>query len=149
MKNIRNKKTNPVPDVVLSKRTGLIILGMLLLLDTIFDILRGTQGNPLFKPIENAFGIWIFPFLVPFALVFFYIIIKLLGQFVEKMDRTTHSEEILLTALVIIFVVHDMWVFSVDYMGFRLIRSYYQMIPIYIIVGMAYALWAQHIIKTR
>ena len=143
------KKINSTPSIALSKRNGLITLGILLLIDTIFDVLRGTQGNPLFKSIENAFGIWIFPLLVPIALVFFYIAVKLLGQLVEKIDRTPYSEEILLMALVIIFVVHDIWVFSVDYMGFRLIRSYYQMIPIYIAVGMAYALWAQHIMKNK
>ncbi len=138
-----------IPSVVLSRRNGLIILGMLLLLDTVFDVLRGTQGNPLFKPIENAFGIWVFPFLVPFALAFFYLAARLLGRVVEKIDRTPHSEEILLTALVVIFAVHDFWVFSVDYLGFRLVRSYYQMIPVYIIIGLAYSLWAERLIRSR
>ncbi len=142
-------KPNPVSKTVLSRRTGLIILGALLLLDTIFDVLRGTQGNPLFKPIENTFGIWVFPLLVPFALVFFYAVAKALGWIVEKVDRTPYSEGIILTALVLIFALHDIWVFSVDYLGFRLIRSYYQMIPIYIVVGMAYALWAQYTVKNK
>ena len=72
---------------VLQKRTGFILLGALLFLDTIFDVMRGTQGNPLYKPIENAFGIWVFPLLVPFALVFFYLVVKAAGWLVVKFDR--------------------------------------------------------------
>ncbi|HLD49009.1 MAG TPA: hypothetical protein VJB11_01460 [archaeon] len=137
------------PKIILSKKAGLITLAVLLLLDTFFDILRGTQGNPLFKPIENAFGIWVFPLLVPFAVAFFYLVVKAIGWVVTKTDKTPHSEELLLTALVIIFAAHDIWVFSVDYLGFRLIRNYLQMIPVYIIIGLAYALWAEHVVKKR
>ncbi len=148
MKRKKNKafymKPDRKPKVILSKKKGLIILAALLLLDTFFDVIRGTQGNPLFKPIENAFGIWAFPFLVPFAVAFFYAVAKLLGWVVTKVDKTRYSEEILLSALVMIFVAHDIWVFSVDYLGFSLIRNYLQMIPVYIVVGLAYALWAQN-----
>ncbi|MBI5060686.1 MAG: hypothetical protein HZB67_00050 [Candidatus Aenigmarchaeota archaeon] len=133
--------------VFLSKRSGLIALALLLLLDTVFDILRGTQGNQLWKPIENAFGIWVFPLLVPVALVLFYLAIKAMGWLVYRIDKTPHAEEILLTVFVIIFVVHDLWVFSSDYLGFRLIKSFYHMIPIYIIIGLSYALWAEHALK--
>ncbi len=128
----------------LSKRNGILALGALLLLDTLFDVARGTQGNPLYKPIENAFGITVFPLLVPIALLFFYIIVKIAAWLIAKVERTKHSEEIMLTTLVIIFAVHDAWVFSVDYLGFNVINSYIQMIPIYIAVGLAYSLWAEN-----
>ncbi len=133
--------------VVLSKTAGFIIFGLLLLIDTIFDVLRGTQGNPLFKPIENAFGINIFPLLVPFVLVFFYGIIKLIAWIVLKIEKIPNIEEILLTTLIIIFFVHDIWVFSVDYLNFSLIKNYRKMIPIYIIVGLIYSLWAERALK--
>ncbi len=123
------------------------MLAMLLLLDTIFDVLRGTQGNPLYKPIENAFGIQVFPLLVPLALVFFYIVVKAFAWLVVKIDNTPHCEEILLTAFVLIFTAHDIWVFSADYLGFRLIKSFYHMIPVYIVLGLGYALWAEHVAR--
>lgn len=133
--------------VFLSKTAGFIILGLLLLTDTIFDVLRGTQGNPLYKPIENAFGINIFPLLVPFALVFFYGIIKLIAWIAVKIEKVPNIEEILLTTLVIIFFVHDIWVFSVDYLSFALIRNYHKMIPVYIIIGLIYSTWAERKLK--
>ena len=135
--------------VVLSKTAGFIILGLLLLIDTIFDVLRGTQGNPLFNPIENTFGINAFPLLVPFALVFFYGVIKIVAWIVLKIEKVPNMEEILLTTLVIIFFVHDMWVFSVDYLNFSLIRDYHKMIPIYIIIGLAYSTWAERSLKRK
>lgn len=128
----------------LPKKPALIGLGMLLLLDTIFDVLRGTQGNPLFKPIENAFGIWAFPLLVPLALAFFYAVVKFVGMVVQKTDPVPHVEEILFTALVIIFAVHDTLIFFADYLGVRLITSFPQMIILYTAIGFGYSLWAEH-----
>lgn len=132
---------------VLTRRAALIALAALLLIDTLFDILRGTQGNPIFKPIENAFGIGVFPLLVPFAVLFFYLVAKALAWVVVKTDKTPSAEELLLTTFVVIFVVHDLWVFSLGYLGFSFIRDYRQMIPVYIVAGLAYALWAERRLK--
>ena len=128
-------------------RRAIVVLAILLLIDTFFDILRGTQGNPLFKPIENAFGVWAFPFLVPPVVALLYFLSIGIGKIVEKADKITNGKEIILTTLVVIFVIHDIWVFSLDYLGFRLIKSYLHMIPIYIIAGIAYSWWAEKSVK--
>ena len=137
------------PKYILTKRQGLAVLFILLLIDTLFDVIRGTQGNPIFKPIENSFGIWVFPFLVPFVVVFFYAVVKFFGRVVYKIDKTPHADEILLTALAVIFAVHDIWVFSLDFLGFSLIKDFRHMIPVYIVAGLAYALWIEHRMRKK
>ena len=130
-------------------RTSIAALAFLLLIDTFFDILRGTQGNPIFKPIENAFGVWAFPLLVPPAVILFYLLSVGIGKIINKADKVTSGKEIILTTLVVIFAIHDIWVFSLDYLGFTLIKNYLHMIPVYIIGGIAYSWWAEKSVKVK
>ena len=128
---------------VLSKKIGWIVLAILVFLDAFLDVIRGVEGNPLWTPIVNIVGIKYVPLLVPFALLLFYLVVKALGWLVEKMDKTPRSEELVLTSLVIVYAVFDIWIISVDFLGFRLISNFRYMIIPLTIIGLGYALLAQ------
>ena len=128
---------------VLSKKIGWVILALLVFLDSFLDVIRGVEGNPLWKPVVNAIGIKNVPFLVPLVLLLFYLVVKVLGWLVEKTDKTPNSEELVLTSLVIVYAVFDIWTISVDFLGFRLIPNFRYMVIPMAIIGMGYALWAQ------
>ncbi len=128
---------------VLSKKAGWVSLAVLVLIDAFLDVIRGVEGNPLWMPIINIIGIKNAPFLAPLVLLLFYVVVKALGWIVEKADKTTNSEELILTALVIAYAVFDIWAVSVDFLGFKLIPDFKYMILPMIIVALGYALWAQ------
>ena len=128
---------------VLSKGIGWSLLAGLILIDAFLDVIRGVEGNPLWIPIINMIGIKNVPFLAPFVLALFYAVVKALGWLVDKIDKTPRSEELVLTALVIVYAVFDIWAVSVDFFGFGLIPNFRYMIIPLIIIGMGYALWAQ------
>lgn len=132
---------------VLSKKSGWIILAILVFLDSFLDIIRGVEGNPLWIPVLNKIGINNAPFLVPLVLLLFYLVVKALGWLVEKIDKTPRSEELILTSLVIVFAVFDIWVISVDFLGFKLIPNFRYMIIPLTIIGLGYALCAQRILE--
>ncbi len=135
--------------MILAKRNGWIALAMLLLTDTLLDVIRGTQGNPLWKPLENAIGINAFPLLVPLALLFFYPVVKALGWIVKRYDRFPQGEELVLTALVVIFALHDALIIAADFFSIRLLRNQGEMIALYTIAGIAYGSLAEHKMKKR
>ena len=132
---------------ILSKKFAWIFLAVLVFIDSFLDVIRGAEGNSLWMPIVNAIGIKNVLFLVPFVLLFFYLIIKGIGWLVKKIDKTTNSEELVLTALVIVYAVFDIWLISVDFLGFKLISDFHYMIIPLTIIGLAYALWAQRKLK--
>ena len=128
---------------VLSKKTGWIVLAILVFVDAFLDVIRVVEGNPLWIPIINIIGINNAPFLVPFVLLLFYLAVKVLSWLVEKIDKTPMAEELILTALVVVYAVFDIWAISVDFLGFRLIPNFRYMIIPLTIIGLGYALWAQ------
>lgn len=136
-------------DPVLSKKIGWIVLAILVFIDAFLDVIRGVEGNPLWIPIVNIIGINNVPFLVPFVLLLFYLAVKALGWLVEKIDKTPRSEELVLTALVVVYAIFDIWLISMDFLGFRLITNFRYMIIPLTIIGLGYALWAQRIAGKR
>ena len=128
---------------VLSKKAGWISLAVLVLIDAFLDVIRGAEGNPLWIPVINAVGIKNTPFLAPLVLLLFYIAVKALSWLVERADKTPKSEELVLTSLVVVYAVFDIWAISVDFLGFRLIPNFRYMIIPLTIIGLGYALWAQ------
>lgn len=128
---------------VLSKKVGWILITILVLIDALLDVVRGREGNPLWKPLVELIGINNVPVLVPFILLLFYLVVKGAGWLVEKADKTNNSEELVLTALVIIYAAYDVWVVSVDFLGFRLITNFRYITMPLIIIALGYALWAQ------
>ena len=128
---------------VLSKKVGWILITIFVFIDAFLDVIRGVEGNPLWIPIIKIIGINYVPFLVPVVLLLFYLVVKLLGFLVMKADKTPKAEELVLTALVIVYGFFDIWVISVDFFNFRLIKNFRIMIIPLTIIGLSYALWAQ------
>ena len=135
--------------VFLSKKISVILLIILVYIDALLDIIRGKEGNPLWIPFVDNFGIYIVLILAPFVILLFYLFIKCLAKIVVKVDKTPFAEEILLTALVVIYGFFDLWLISVDFFGFKLIKNFYYTIPFLIIIGLIYALWAEWMVKKR
>ncbi|MFH1585141.1 MAG: hypothetical protein ABIB79_00045 [archaeon] len=142
------KKEGTKSKVVLSKKAGWIILAVLVLLDAFLDVRRGVEGNPLWQPIVNIIGINYVPVLVPFVLLIFYFVVKGGAWLTRKVDKITiKSEELVLTSLVLAYLVFDLWVISVDFLGFRLIKNHYYLTPILVIVVLIYSIWAEKKLK--
>ena len=120
---------------------------LLLFVDAFLGVARGVEGNPLWKPLVNTFGIKAVPFLVRLLLPFFYLVVKIFGGLIRKVDRLPQGEELVLTALVLAYAIYDFWVILFDFFEFRLIRNHYQIIPILIVTTVAYALWAEYQMK--
>ncbi len=135
--------------VYLTKKQGWIVFTTLVFIDSFLTVIRGVEGNPLWIPIVNAIGITLVPLLVPLILPLYYVAVKVLGAVAGRVDKTPHAEEIILTALVIIYAAFDIWLVASGFLGFRLIRNFYQTIPLLIIIGLAYALWAQYNVKKK
>jgi len=135
-------------NAVLSKKAGWIILAVLVFLDAFLDVIRGTEGNPLWQPILNYVGIQYTPIFVPFVLLLFYFVVKGGAWLTRKVDKIqTNPEELALTSLVLAYFVFDLWVISVDFFGFRLIKSHYYLTPILVVIVLAYSLWAERKLK--
>ena len=126
---------------------GWILLAVLVFLDAFLDVLRGREGNPLWKPVINIIGIEYVPLLVPLIIILFYVVVRAGGWLIEKVDKLPQSKEIVLTCLVFAFAVYDIWVIAVDFFNFTLIQNHLHMIPILIIVVLGYALWAEYMLK--
>lgn len=133
--------------VFLSKKAGWLFLIILVYIDAFLDIIRGKEGNPLWMPFVERFGIYVVLFLAPFVILLFYFALKILAKIIIKIDKTPFAEEILLTALVIIYFLFDLWLISADFFGFKLIKNFRYTIPFLIVAGLIYALWAEHKVK--
>jgi len=146
-KKIVNKKTK----VVLSKKAGWIILVCLVLFDALLDVIfaggKGLESNIL-KPIANLVGISNPLLLTPIVLAIFYFVVKGGGWLTKKADKIPDkAEELVLTTLVIIYGVFDLWLVLVYFFNFSLIKNYFYLIPILIVIGIAYSWWAENKIK--
>ena len=134
--------------VVLSKKVGWIVLTVLLFTDAFLNVIRGAEGNPIWKPILNYVGIQYTPIFVPFVLLIFYFVVKGGAWLSRKVDKIPiKSEELVLTSLVLAYFVFDLWVISVDFFDFRLIKNNYYLTSILVIVVLIYGLWAEHKLK--
>ena len=136
---------------VLSKTYGWIILVALVLLDAILDIIfakgSGVQSG-IWKPISNLSGINNPLFLTPIVLVLFYLLVKGGAWLTKKTDKIGfYAEELVLTTLVIVYGVFDLWLISVYLLNFTLIKNHYYLIPILIVIGIAYSWWAEKKLK--
>src|SRR3990167_7975268 len=109
---------------ILSKPVGWILLAILVFSDAFLDVIRGAEGNPLWKPIIDIIGIKMVPLLVPVVLVLLYLAVKILGWIVQKTDKTPKSEELILTVLVVVCGVFDISLIVVDFFGFTVITHY-------------------------
>ena len=135
--------------VTLSKKTSWVIFTLLLFIDAFLDVIRGTEGNPLWQPLVERIGINFVPFLVPLILPFFYLLVKMLGWLIYKTDKLPQAEELVLTTLVVVYFTYDLWVVAADFLGFRLIRDFRQIIPFLLAAGFGYAFLAERQLKRK
>ena len=87
------------------------------------------------------------PLLAPVVLALFYFVVKTLGWLVQKIDKTPRSEELILTIVVVVYGIFDVWLIA-RILGFNLITNYRLMIIPLTIIGLVYGLWAQKKLKT-
>ena len=133
---------------VLSKRIGWILLIILVVFDAFLDLITGARGSSFWNPIARFLGIELTPLLTPFVLIIFYFAVKILGWLVRKIDKTPKSEELILTVLVVVYGIFDIWLVAVNFLGFTLITNHRLMIIPLTIIGLLYGLWAQKKLKT-
>jgi len=138
---------------VLSKTWAWISLIVLVILDASLDVIfaegKGLESNIL-KPIANLLGINNPLFLTPFVLVIFYFAVKSGAWLTKKVDKIpVKSEELVLTTLVLVYGIFVLWLISVYFFNFRLLRSHLYLIPILIIIGIAYSWWAENKLKNK
>lgn len=131
---------------VLSKSLGWSILIGLVLLDALLDWIfvqgRGLE-NHLFSPIAKFLGISNPLFLTPLVFIFFYLVIKVGAWLSQKIDKIpVKREELVLTTLVIVYGLFDLWLILVYFFGFSLLPNHYYLIPLLIVAGITYEWWA-------
>ena len=137
--------------VVLSKKAGWILLVILVILDAFLDLIfTGGAGlqSPVWKSISNFLKINNPLFLTPFVLIIFYFGIKGGAWLARKVDKVSiKSEELVLTALVLVYGFFDLWLILVYFFNFSLFKSHYYLIPILIVIALIYSLWAEKKLK--
>lgn len=144
---------NKEPKIVLSKIWGWIILAGLVILDASLDLIfaqgKGLE-SPIWKPIANLLGVSNPLFLTPLVLLVFYFVVRIGAWLTKKADKIEFkAEELVLTTLVIVYGVFDLWLISVYLFEFRLFKSHIYLIPVLIIIGVAYSWWAEKKLKNR
>lgn len=146
-------KENKQPKVVLSKTYGWIILIALVLLDAFLDVIFAHGSgleSPVWKPIAKLIGVSNPLFLTPLVLILFYFVVKVGAWLTRKTDKIKiKSEELVLTTLVIVYGIFVLWLISVYLFNFGLLRSHLYLIPILIIIGIAYSWWAENKLKGK
>ena len=137
--------------VVLSKKAGWILLVILVILDAFLDLIfTGGAGlqSPVWKSISNFLKINNPIFLTPLVLIIFYFGIKGGAWLARKVDKVSiKSEELVLTALVLVYGLFDLWLILVYFFNFSLFKSHYYLIPILIVIALIYSLWAEKKLK--
>lgn len=136
--------------VFLSKKAAWILIAILVYIDAILDLIIGKgQGNPLWVPVIARFGSYSVLFLAPLVIILIYFCVKIIAPIVAKIDKTPFAEEILLTTFAVVYGLFDLWLISVDFLGFRMIRNFRYTIPFLIIAGLIYSSWAERKVKRK
>lgn len=134
----------------LPKKLAWIFIIILVYIDAVLDIIMGKgPGNPLWTGFAERFGAYVVLILAIPLLFVFYALVKILAKIVVKIDKTPDSEEILATALVVVYAIFDLWLILADFFNFTLIQNFRYTIPFLIIGGLIYALWAEHVVRRR
>jgi len=146
------KKENKKPKVILSKLWAWIILVILAVLDASLDmIFANSQGlqSSFWKPIADFFGIQSAILGVPILLIIFFVAVKIGALLEKKIEKVQYAEELVLTTLVILYGLFDLWLISIYFFNFTLFKSHFYLIPIFIIIGIAYSWWAEKKLKRK
>ncbi len=136
-----------IKNPVLSLKVGWLVVTILVFLDAFLDSKRGVEGNPLWQPIVEKIGIQNIYILVPFVLLLFWLVVKFGGWLTARIDKTPQAEELVLTALVLVYGLFDLWVIAVDFLNFHLITNYRLLVIPLTIIAVFYAVWAEKKLK--
>lgn len=130
----------------LSKRLGWPILVFLVYWDAFVTYMRGgSEGNPLWKPLVDAYGPHTLWLLAAAVLGLFYLVTKAAGWYEKRFEGFPQGEEIVLTSIVIAFATYDIYItFALPYFGFLGSRSHYAIIPVLLIPVLAYNVWLEY-----
>ena len=139
-------KIKEEPKATLPKILGWSILIILVLLDATLDLIfvegRGLE-SPIWRPIATFLNVNNPLFLTPLVLLLFYFVVKSGAWLTRKIDKIQNkSEELVLTTLVIVYGLFDLWLISVYFFNFELFNSHYYLIPVLILAGTIYEWWA-------
>ena len=147
-KSATGKEIKPV----LSKTWAWMILIGLVVLDASLDLIfaegKGLE-SPIWKPIANLLEVNNPILLTPFVLLTFFIVVKIVSFLEKKIDKIPNAEELVLTILVIVYAVFDLWLILVYLFDFRLFKSHLYLIPVLIVIGIAYGWWAENKLKKK
>ncbi len=135
-----------MPDkMALSKHAGWPVLALLVFWDAFITYRAGGEGNPLWRPFVEMFGLNALWVLAALVLVLFYIVVKSVGWYVSRFEHFPQGEEIVLTNLVIAFGAYDLYLtFLLPYFGYLGSRSHYAIIPVLIVPVLAYNVWLEY-----
>ena len=134
-------KNSKIP--ALPKKIGWPILIALVFLDAAITYSRGREGNPLWKPLVEAFGTNMLFVLAALVLVLFYAVVRFVGWYITKKEHFPQGEGIVLTTFVIAFATYDFYIiFLLPYIGFLGTNSHYAVIPVLLVPVLAYNVWA-------
>ena len=132
--------------IALPKYIGWPVLILLIFWDAFFTYRGGREGNPLWQPIVERFGLNALWVLAIFVLVLFYFLTKILGRYTEKVEKFPQGEEIVLTNLVIVFIVYDLYItFAAPRIGYLGFRRHYAIIPVLIVPVLIYDIWLEYL----
>ena len=132
--------------VALSKKTGWIILTLLVAADAILTYFAGGESNPIWRAFFDMFGFNISTLVSGYipVLALFYLAVKTGGWLITKTDKYPEGEEIVLTSLVI---AYGAWVFYIAFLlpafGYSGGSSHYRVIPFLMAPLIIYVIWLE------
>ncbi len=136
---------------ILSRPAGWILVAGLVVLDAALDVFfahgRGLESL-VWKPLAGVLGINNPLLLTPLVVIILFAVAKGLAVVVGRVDKVPKAEELLLTILVVVYGVLDLWLLSVYLLGFTVLESRH-LIPILIVIGVAYGWRAETNLKKK
>ncbi len=130
--------------LALPKKLGWILLTLFVFWDALLTYGGGAEGNPLWKPFIQAYGIKVVFLLVPVALGIFYLATKIFGWLIKKVDKIAEGEEIVLTALVLTFGTYVLYItFFLRTFGWLGSRSHYKIILLLMVPAILYIIYTE------
>ncbi len=130
--------------IAFSKKVGWILITLLVFWDALLTYLGGSEGNPLWKPIVQTYGINALWVLIPVALGIFYFATKILGWLIKTIDKIAEGEEIVLTGLVLVFATYDLYItFFLRSFGWLGAGSHYRIIALLMVPVIGYIVYTE------
>ncbi|MDO8576858.1 MAG: hypothetical protein Q7R82_00795 [Candidatus Daviesbacteria bacterium] len=130
--------------IAFPKKIGWILITLLVFWDVLLTYLGGSEGNPLWKPIVQTYGINALWVLAPVALLIFYLATKILGWLIKTIDKIAEGEEIVLTGLVLVFATYDLYItFFLRSFGWMGSRSHYSIILLLMVPVIGYIIYTE------